>query len=107
MPLEIILAPGAVKSLRNLPAHIRAEVKDALERHLRHEPAKVSKSRIKRLRGLSQPQYRLRVGNIRVFYDVTETAVEVLAIIKKAEAQGWLRDEGSPSPGRGPRGSQR
>jgi len=52
---------------RALPAHVRAEVRDAIEVHLRHEPTKVSKSRIKRLRGLSQPQFRLRVGDIRVF----------------------------------------
>ena len=43
---------------------------------LRFEPTKLSKSRIKRLRGLEQPQYRLRVGEIRVFYDVTETEVQ-------------------------------
>ena len=103
MPFEIILAPDAVKSLRRLPAHIRAEVKDALEVHLKHEPTKVSKSRIKRLRGLSQPQFRLRVGDIRVFYDVTEAAVEVLAIVDKAEAQAWLDEEGTPHPGGGPR----
>ena len=41
-------------------------VTEAIERHLTHEPTKISKSRIKRLRGLSQPQYRLRVGDIRV-----------------------------------------
>lgn len=76
-------------------------VKDTIERHLRHEPRKVSKSRIKRLRGLSQPQYRLRVGDIRVFYDVTETAVEVLAIITKAQAEAWLGEKGTPSPGGG------
>ena len=101
MAFEIVVAPGAVKSLRKLPAHIRAEVKDALEVHLRHEPTKVSKSRIKRLRGLSQPQFRLRIGDIRVFYDVTETAVEVLAIIPKAQAQAWLAAKGTPSPGGG------
>lgn len=102
MPFEIILAPGAVESLRRLSAHIRAEVRDALDVHLRHEPTKVSKSRIKRLRGLSQPQFRSRIGDIRVFYDVAETAVEVLAIIEKAEAQAWLGEEGTPSPGGGP-----
>ncbi|OFW08141.1 MAG: hypothetical protein A3H96_23255 [Acidobacteria bacterium RIFCSPLOWO2_02_FULL_67_36] len=101
MPFEIILAPGAVRSLRRLPAHIKAEVKDALEVHLRHEPTKVSKSRIKRLRGLSQPQFRLRVGDIRVFYDVTEAAVEVLAIIEKAEAQAWLGEKGTRAQGGG------
>jgi len=103
MRFEIIVAPEAVRSLCELPAHIRAEVKDALEVHLRHEPTKVSRSRIKRLRGLSQPQFRLRVGDIRVFYDVTEAAVEVLAIIEKAEAQAWLDEEGTPNPGGGPR----
>jgi mRNA-degrading endonuclease RelE of RelBE toxin-antitoxin system len=61
-------------------------VRDALERHLQHQPTRVSKSRIKRLRGLSQPQYRLRVGEVRVFYDLTGETVEVLAIVTKAEA---------------------
>ena len=87
MTFEIVLAPEPARSLRALPAHVRAEVRDAIEVHLRHEPTKVSESRIERLRGLSQPQFRLRVGDIRVFYDVTETAVEILAIIPKSEAQ--------------------
>ena len=103
MPFEIILAPGAVKSLRRLSAHIRADVKDALDVHLRHEPTKVSKSRIKRLRGLSQPQFRLRIGDIRVFYDVTEATAEILAIIGKDEAQAWPGEEGTPAPSRGSR----
>lgn len=103
MTFEIILAPEAAKSLRKLRAHVRAAVRDAIEVHLRHEPTKVSKSRIKRLRSLSQPQFRLRVGDIRVFYDVTETAVEVLAIIEKAEAQAWLDAEGTRTPGSGSR----
>jgi mRNA interferase RelE/StbE len=103
MTFEIILAPEAVRSLRKLPAHVRAEVRDAIEVHLRHAPAKVSKSRIKRLRGLSRPQFRLRVGDIRVFYDVTEAAVEVLAIVEKGEAQAWLDDEGTSTAGGGSR----
>lgn len=74
---EIILAPQAVEDLHGLGANVRAQVRDALERHLRHEPEKTSKSRIKRLRGLARPQYRLRVADeIRVFYDVTDARVE-------------------------------
>ena len=96
MRFDLILAPDAAKALRQLPGRQRAEVRDALARHLRFEPTKTSKSRIKRLRGLSQPQYRLRVNDIRVFYDVTETAVEILAIIAKAEAQKWLDYAGTP-----------
>jgi mRNA interferase RelE/StbE len=97
MRYGVVLAPQAVSAFRSLPAYRRAEVRDALERHLRHEPTRVSKSRIKRLRGLSQPQYRLRVGEVRVFYDVTSEAVEVLAIVTKAEAERWLAEHATPS----------
>lgn len=81
---------------------------------MRQEPAKLSKSRIKRLRGLSHPQYRLRVGDMRVFYDITESTVEVLAIVQKSTAEAWLskaaeseetgeevNEEGGPIPGEG------
>lgn len=97
MKYEIILAPEAAQDLKLLKAHSRAEVKDALERHLRYEPGKVSKSRIKRLRRLSHPQYRLRVGEIRVFYDITAKTVEILAIVSKAEAVSWLEEMGGKS----------
>jgi mRNA interferase RelE/StbE len=92
-----VLAPGAVRDLRDFRAHVRAQVRDAIERHLRHEPTQVSKNRIKRLRGLSRPQYRLRVGEVGVFYDVTTTAVAVLAIVSKAKAEDWLEPEGTES----------
>ena len=91
---DIVLAPTAVGQFRAMRAHIRAQVRDAMERHLRHELEKVSRSRIKRLRGLSRPQYRLRVGEVRVFYDIEEERVEVLAIIDKARAAAWLEEEG-------------
>jgi mRNA-degrading endonuclease RelE of RelBE toxin-antitoxin system len=94
---EIILAPQAIAQQRSLTAHVRSQVRDALETHLRYQPTKVSRSRIKRLRGLARPQYRLRVDEIRVFYDVAEGRVEVLAIVSKAEAQAWLDDTGTPS----------
>ena len=103
MRFEIVLAPEAAQRLRKLPAHIRSRVRDGIEQHLRHEPTRTSKSRIKRLRGLNQPQYRLRIGDIRVFYDVAETTVEVLAIVTKDEAQRWLDDEGTPTSGGGAR----
>jgi mRNA-degrading endonuclease RelE of RelBE toxin-antitoxin system len=90
MRFEILLAPEAVADLRRLRAPLRAVVKEALERHLRHEPQKLSRSRIKRLRGLSKPQYRLRVDEVRVFYDVLGENVEILAIVLKSEAAQWL-----------------
>jgi mRNA-degrading endonuclease RelE of RelBE toxin-antitoxin system len=97
MSFEIILAPQAIEGLKDLPADVRAGVREAIELHLRHEPTKLSRSRIKRLRGLDRPQYRLRVNEVRVFYDVRETTVEVLAIISKEQAEAWLAKAGVPT----------
>ena len=94
MPYAIILAPQAAGDLGDLKANLRAEVREGIETHLRHEPGKTSRSRIKRLRKLSQPQYRLRIGDVRVFYDVSEKNVEVLAIVLKSEAATWLAKHG-------------
>jgi mRNA interferase RelE/StbE len=96
MRFEIIVAPEAVEDLSALKANARSAVRDALETHLRYEPRKTSRSRIKRLRGLARPQYRLRVGEIRIFYDVSAETVEVLAVVPKSEAAKWLEQFGKP-----------
>ena len=80
--------------MRRLSAYDRAKVRDALEVHPRHQPTKVSKSRIKRLQDLNHPQYRLRVNDLRVFYDVKEAEVQVLGIVAKADADYWLEQVG-------------
>ena len=90
MKYDIVLSPEAIEDLKQLDAHVRAKVKKLIEVHLRHEPTKGSRSRIKRLRGLRHPQYRLRIDEIRVFYDVEEKRVEILAIIPKSKAIEWL-----------------
>lgn len=95
MRFEIALAPEAVEDLRSLRANVRTAVREAMETHLRNEPEKVSRSRIKRLRGLSKPQCRLRVDEVRVFYDVVGRTVEVLAVVARSEAESWLGRHGS------------
>ena len=97
MRYEIVFSPEALEDFRALDAHIRSEVRDAVETHLRHQPMKTSKSRIKRLRGLARPQFRLRVGDVRVFYDVSESTVDLLAVVVKSEAQTWLERCGEKS----------
>jgi mRNA interferase RelE/StbE len=94
MRYEIILAPEAVDDLRRLSAGDRSGIRDALERHLRYGPGKESRSRIKRLRGVSRPQYRLRVGDFRVFYDAGVDTVEIVAITPKRQMDDWLKDVG-------------
>jgi mRNA-degrading endonuclease RelE of RelBE toxin-antitoxin system len=99
MPYDIILAPEAVEDLHELKANIRATVRAALAAYLRHQPTRISKSRIKRLRGVRRPQYRLRVDDIRVFYDVQEQVVEILAIVTESEADAWLAQFGKLEEG--------
>ena len=94
MRYEIILAPEAIEDLHRLKANIRTATRDGIEKHLRHQPLKTSKSRIKKLQGISRPQFRLRIDEVRVFYDVNEGTVEILAIIPKSETQEWLKHYG-------------
>ena len=94
MKYEIVLSPEAAVTYKELGAHQKAEVRETIEIHLRHEPMKVSKSRIKRLRGLSRPQYRLRVGELRIYYDVSSSTVEILAIVEKSKSAEWLKKAG-------------
>jgi mRNA-degrading endonuclease RelE of RelBE toxin-antitoxin system len=95
---EIVIARSAQDQFGRLDARWRSALKRALQTHLEHEPKVVSKSRIKRLRGLRQPQYRLRVGEFRVYYDVDDSSqrVEVLGFVRKADAEEWLGEHGVP-----------
>ena len=97
MLYEVLLAQEAVQDLKDLPAHLRSAVRDAMYARLCHEPERTSKSSVKRLRGISRPQYRLRVGTIRVFYDVEGSEVHVLAVVEKTRAGEWLKKAGVPS----------
>jgi len=97
MKYTITFSPEAREDYEVLPAYVRAAVRDGIDKHLQHGPVRESKSRIKRLRGLEKPEYRLRVGDVRVFYDVRDEAVEVLGIVSKKNAEEWLKRRGVKS----------
>jgi len=94
MRYEIEIAEAAESDLDGIRAFYREEILDAIEDHLRYEPAHESRSRIKRLELLDSPAYRLRVGDYRVFYDVDEgaSAVVVLRVMSKEEALAYLAE---------------
>ncbi len=94
MRFDITLTPEAILDLKRLRAHERSAVRDTIEQALRFLPVETSWSRIKRLRGLTKPQYRLREGDMRVFYDVYADEVVILAILYKDEANLWLAQFG-------------
>jgi hypothetical protein len=70
---------------------------DAIALHLRYAPELLSKSRIKRLRELQSPQYRLRCDAWRVFYDVVSGEVWIRGVVRKSDANEWLKQFGEPS----------
>lgn len=84
MPFEIRLAQEAQDDLRRLRAFDRTRVTKGLEQQLTHQPQQLSKSRIKRMVEPFWCQYRLRVDDFRVYYDVDDTnqVVNVLRIIE-------------------------
>ena len=93
-PYEIVLKRGAIDDLDRLRKYDATQVADAMEKHLTYEPTKESRSRIKRLRGVSDPDYRLRVADYRVFYSVREQElrVEVLRIMHKDETREYYEE---------------
>ena len=91
---EIVLKKSAISDLDALRKFDAARIADAMDKHLRHEPTKESESRIRRLRGITNPGYRLRVGHDRVFYTVvheTQT-VEILRVMHKDQTRAYYEE---------------
>jgi mRNA interferase RelE/StbE len=78
---EIRWSPEARDHLRLLTARQRAMVIDSVERNLADQPVEPSQKR-KVLRDNPLATWELRLGDLRVFYDVNkdDNAVEVVAI---------------------------
>jgi mRNA-degrading endonuclease RelE of RelBE toxin-antitoxin system len=76
MPYEIIFEPDAMDHLRALSARDRATVFEKVEGQLSYEPGKETRHR-KRLRPNPLAPWEVRIGTLRVFYDINEEASEV------------------------------
>jgi mRNA-degrading endonuclease RelE of RelBE toxin-antitoxin system len=100
MAFRIELVDAAKADLRRLRGVDRAKVLDRIETHLAHEPTVQNRSRIKLLRPGTYPPYRLRVDDIRVYYDVdpARRLVVVLGIVPKSQSAAWLAGVGAQRP---------
>lgn len=98
MRYVVVIARSAQEHFKDLDARWWSSLKKAMRKHLETAPTRRSKSKIKRLRGLRQPQYRLRIGEMRVYYDVNdeEKRVEVLGFVLKPQTTDWLNEHGVP-----------
>jgi mRNA interferase RelE/StbE len=88
-PYEIRYASEAVADLRGMRTFDQRNVLNGIELHLLHQPKTVSKSRIKLMLQPFWSQYRLRVGDFRIYYDVNddERVVNVLRVLVKTTDQ--------------------
>ena len=94
---EIVIDPQAMEDLRGIRVYDRQKILDWMESALTVHPTQISKSRIKRLRGLDSPQFRLRVEEFRVFYDVHTHEVYVLRVLSKPMVDQYLKGMGYES----------
>ncbi len=94
MACRIVFTESAIDDYDDLDARWRATIRDAISVHLSHEPTKERKSRIKKLKDMKHPEYRLRVDEMRVFYDVVDADVVIVAIMTKEKTIKWLEEHG-------------
>ena len=83
MPYEIRYSAEALAELRRLRKFDATAILDHIERVLTVNPTLESKARVKKLRQPAPTQYRLRVGEHRIFYDVEAEHVNVIRILSK------------------------
>jgi mRNA-degrading endonuclease RelE of RelBE toxin-antitoxin system len=88
-PFDIRYAAKAREDVKALRAYDRKRIVDAAERHLRHTPVQVSRSRIKRMAQPFWCQFRLRVDEFRVYYDVDAVGrtVSILRVLTKEQEE--------------------
>ena len=92
MAFEARYSDEAFNQLQKFRAFDRTAILDQIENVLLVNPILVSKARIKLLRQPAPTQYRLRVGDFRVFYDVAGEVVQIVQILSKEEARAYLEE---------------
>jgi mRNA interferase RelE/StbE len=81
MAYEVRYSKESLGQLKKILAHNRAEIFDQIKRFLTTSPTTTSKARIKRLRQPAPTEYRLRVRDFRVYYDVDQQTVHIVQIL--------------------------
>jgi mRNA-degrading endonuclease RelE of RelBE toxin-antitoxin system len=95
MPYEIELTKSAKAQLRHLTARSRSILLTAIKAQLPHEPLVETRNR-KRLRPNPFAPWELRVGDLRVFYEVAEEGAKRVYIVAVGEKRGnslWIGGE--------------
>jgi len=89
MPFDIKFAANVRQHLQALTARERSTALDALERQLLHEPLVETRNR-KPLRPNPIAPWELRIGNLRVFYEVVSGDLGVVRIVAVGKKEGSI-----------------
>ena len=81
----------AQKDLESLEKQARLTILEAIQEYLSDTPFQAIKTRIKKMDGFRPTLYRLRIGDYRVYYRITDRTVGILGILHKKESKRWLR----------------
>lgn len=82
MAFLITITSDAESQLRSLPVREQRFIETAIQARLLHQPTRLTKA-IKRLRPNLLVQFELRVGDLRVLYNVEEAEVVLLVVGRK------------------------
>lgn len=94
MTYEIVLTEGADGELSAIRKFDQAKIRKAIDLHLTHEPKRESRSRIKKLIQPAISEFRLRVGEFRVYYDVVDDDHRVVILHVHKKGTGRTPQEG-------------
>jgi mRNA-degrading endonuclease RelE of RelBE toxin-antitoxin system len=95
MAYTIVYSPEAVEHLATLPKADQVAVIDQVEEQLTHQPTLPTQKR-KEIRPNSLAPWQLRLGDIRVFYEVQvdpQPVVGIKAVGKKVHNDLWIGGE--------------
>jgi mRNA-degrading endonuclease RelE of RelBE toxin-antitoxin system len=94
MKFSIKLTPTATEHLRNIRKHTQKIIIEGIRKQLYYEPTTQTKNR-KPLRHNPLSRWELRIGNYRVFYDVSEESetVEIKAVGFKEHNKLFIDDK--------------
>jgi mRNA-degrading endonuclease RelE of RelBE toxin-antitoxin system len=93
MVYEVILKPSAERDLERLRKYDAVLVVDGIEKYLTRDARMESKTRIKKLRGMVEPDYRLRIQDFRIFYTVDDAGkVWILRILHKDDTKQFYEE---------------
>lgn len=79
--MEIKYTKDAVKQLSSLDKPIKKRIKESIDN--------LPKGDIKKLKGYTS-KYRLRVGNYRIVYDVTDKTIVIGAVLPRGDVYKHL-----------------